>query len=306
MKNLFIKLALIGLVGLVIFAFLSNLVKRLPKESKTTQATIGGTIQSQKSPTTNLKETVENTLIDAEGIYGIAVKNLNTGESYYLNEHRTFEPGSLYKIWILATAFNQIENGKLKEDEVLNQEISILNAKFHISSESAELTEGKITLSVKEAMEQMITISDNYSALLLSERIRLSTVKAFLQGNNFNESSLGEPPKTTPYDIAWFFEKLYKGELANQENTDKMLDILKRQTLNSKLPKYLPENTIIAHKTGEISYFSHDAGIIFTPNGNYIIAVLSESEIPSQANERIARISQEVYNYFTKNSETQQ
>ncbi len=300
MKKLFYKLFLISLIGLVIYVLLNSFVEIKPEEPKNTQITVSNTVQPQKNPAVNLKKVVENALTDIKGTYGIAVKNLNTGETYYINEHGIFEPGSLYKLWILATAFNQIENGKLKEDEVISREIALLNETYHISSESAEQTEGRITLTVKEAMERMIAISDNYSALLLSERIKLSAVKAFLQENNFNESSLGEPPNTTPYDIALFFEKLSKGELANQENTDKMLAILKRQTLNSKLPKYLPENTIIAHKTGEIGYFSHDAGIIFTSNGNYIITVLSESEIPSQADERIAGISQEVYNYFTK------
>lgn len=306
MRKQIIKFLLFtGLTGLIIYIAFRSFINQKPEKSRYPETNIIVSPLQPQAQTifASLEEKVTETLLGTKNNYGIAIKNLRTGGSYYFNEHKEFEPGSLYKIWILATAFNQIENGRLKEDEVLNQEIAILNEKFHISSESAELTEGQITLTVKEAMEQMITISDNYSALLLAERIRLSTVKAFLQGNNFNESSLGEPPKTTPYDIALFFEKLYKGELASQENADKMLDILKRQTLNSKLPRYLPENTLIAHKTGEIGYFSHDAGIVYSPSGNYIIVVLSESEIPSQADERIARISRAVYDYFTKESE---
>lgn len=302
MKKLFIKLILISLVGFTIYVFFNSLIKIRSKESKTIQITINNTAQPQKNPTINLQKAVENALAGTEGIYGIAIKNLENNESYYFNEHKEFEPGSIYKLWILATAFNQIGNGELKENEVLSQKISVLNDKFHIPPESAELAEEQITSTVKEALEQMIVISNNYSALLLSEKVRLTTVKAFLQENNFNQSHLGEPPITTPYDTALFFEKLYKAELANQENTDKMLDILKRQTRNNKLPRYLPQETVIAHKTGEIGLFSHDAGIVYTFNGDYIIAVLSESDSPSQADERIARISQEVYKYFMKDS----
>lgn len=255
------------------------------------------------SKNNTLENTIESVLEGAKGTYGIAIKNLKTGKSYYSNERRVFETGSLYKVWVLTTAFYKIEKGVLKENEILSQEVLVLNEKFNIASESAEKTEGKITLSVKDAMERMITISHNYAALLLTEKMKLSSVAAFLTENGFWESSVGtdgSQPTVTPADMALFFEKLYKGELANEENTDKMLGLLKRQRLNNKLPKYLPQDTIIAHKTGELGWFTHDAGIVYAPNGNYIIVVLSESSSPAGAQDRIAQISKAVYEYFER------
>lgn len=246
----------------------------------------------------SLEMAVDNILAGTEGTYGVVIKNLKTSKAYYLNEHRIFEPGSLYKIWVLATAFNQIEEGNLKEEEILSQDVSVLNRKFDIDLKYAEATKGRITFSVKETMEQMITISHNYAALLLSERVKLSSMSAFLKEHHLNESALGQPPQTTPYDIALFFEKLYKGEFANEENTQKMLAIFKRQALNNKLPKYLPQDTLIAHKTGEIGFFTHDAGIVFLNKGDYIIVVMSESSSPVAAEEKIAEVSQTAYNYF--------
>ena len=77
-----------------------------------------------------------------------------------------------------------------------------------------------------------------------------------------------------------------------------MIGLLKMQKLNEKLPKYLPNGTVVAHKTGEIDFLTHDAGIIYTKNGDYIIAIFSESDYPPGAKERIAQISKAVYNYF--------
>ncbi len=71
-------------------------------------------------------------------------------------------------------------------------------------------------------LNQMITISHNYAALLLTEKVKLSTVAKFLQTNGFKESNVGtngEAPVTTPSDIALFLEKLYKGQLANPTYT---------------------------------------------------------------------------------------
>lgn len=280
------KIKLLGFILLVV------LVAVILNKSQSANHTINQRVDN------SLKNSVYNALKGARGTYGIVVKNLKTGEDYSINTHKVYEPGSLYKIWVMATAFDQIQNGILKTDEKLSEDVNVLNNTFNIASKTAEMTEGIITLTVNQALEQMITISHNYAALLLMERIKHSSVKSFLAKNGFNESSLGEPPHVTPYDIALFFEKLYKGELANKEYTNRMLNLLKKQKLNDKLPKHLPKDTIIAHKTGEINFFTHDAGIVFLDEGDYVIVVLSESNFPPGAEERIAQISKAVYDYF--------
>ncbi len=307
MNQRFIKLTIYVLIaGAFIYVALNRLTRYDSTESSLKQVhteipASSTEIPNQTNPHEDgLKTAVEQALKGTKGTYGVVIKNLKTGESYSMNEHRVFEPASLYKLWIMAEVFNQIQDGKLKEDEILSQDVSVLNEKFHISSESAELTEGTITLKVRDALHLMIANSNNYAALLLTEKIRLSNVKTFLKENNFNESFLGEPPKTTAYDIATFLEKLYKGELGSQKNTQKMIDILKKQTINSKLPKYLPQEVSIAHKTGEIGYFTHDAGIVFSNRGDYVIVVMSESDSPSEAEERIANVSKAVFDYFEK------
>ncbi len=247
----------------------------------------------------NLKEAVDKALLGSEGTYALAIKNLKTGELYYLNEHKSFEAGSLYKLWVLVAAFNAVEKGTLAEDEVLSESVAILNNTFGVAPDGAELTEGTVTLTVTQALEQMITISHNYAAYLLVEKIGNPAIRAFLTAHGFTESSLNNPPQTTPADLALFFEKLYQNQLANPESTEKMISILKRQTLNNKLPRYLPENTAVAHKTGEIDYLTHDAGIVYTDKGDYVIVVLSESDLPAGAEERIAEVSKNVYDYFT-------
>lgn len=251
----------------------------------------------------NLEAVVQKSLDDAKGTYGIFIKNLNSNETDYVLAHRVFDTGSLYKLWVMAETIRQIQNGQLKMDEVLSEDVNVLNKDFNIDPDLAELQDGTITLTIDQALNQMITISHNYAALLLTKRIKLSSVKQFLQDNNLAESTVGtsgENPTTTPSDMALFFEKLYKGELVNEENTQKMLDLLKKQQLNKKLSKYLPEEVDVAHKTGEIGWFSHDAGIVYTNFGNYIIVVLSETQSPAGAEERIATLSKAVYEYFKK------
>ena len=249
----------------------------------------------------SLKDAALEPLQDSTGTYSIVVKNLKTGELFYQDEHRHFDSASLYKLWVMATVFQQIEKGNLKEDQLLSEDIETLNNDFGIDPDVAELTDGVVSFTVKDALKQMITISHNYAALLLTKQIKLSTVAQFLKDNGFYESSVGtngDNPNTTASDMELFLDKLYHGKLANPENTQKMIDLLKGQQLNDKLPKNLPDNVVIAHKTGELDFFSHDAGIVYAPQGDYIIIVMSESNLPAAAEDRIAQVSLSVYNYF--------
>jgi beta-lactamase class A len=76
-----------------------------------------------------------------------------------------------------------------------------------------------------------------------------------------------------------------------------MIDVLHAQTFNSGIPAGLPEAVRaaarVAHKTGEISSVTHDAGLVFLPGRPpYAIAVLTGAG--SEASDRfelIARIS---------------
>jgi len=239
-----------------------------------------------------------NSLKDSQGTYAVVIKNFKNGQEFALNENRVYEPGSLYKLWLMATVYTHIKDGRLKEDDILSQNIPTLNQKFAIID--PELTEGGITATVSQSLHQMITISHNYAALLLAEKVGNSQIKVFLNQNGLNASDIGDPPQTTASDIALFYEKLYRKELVTPEFSDKMIEILKKQQLNDGLPRYLPPETIVAHKTGDLGWFKHDAGVVFTQKGDYLIIILSESDSPTGAQNRIALLSKAVYDYFNK------
>ncbi len=252
---------------------------------------------------TQVQNAVNRALEGTTGKYAVAIKNINTGDTFYMNENEVFESGSLYKLWVMARAYQAIERGDFKEEDPLPADIAGLNKVFGIPSSEAEMQSGVISFTVGSALRQMITISHNYAALALTEKVKISSLEKWLLENGFEQSKVGEEeeyPQTTAKEIMVYFEKLYKGEMGNPENTQKMLDLLKAQQLNDKLPKKLPEGTTVAHKTGEIGNFSHDGGIVYTPSGDYIIVVMSDTKIPAAAEDRIADISREVYNLYSQ------
>lgn len=309
------------MLRLVLFVFLlvftlniitNTYLNSKPKENglfispiATVKAVIKKTITdiNSKENSKQLEEIVLNQLKTSKGSYAVVIKNLDTGERYLLNEHKVFETASLYKLWVMGEVYRQIENGNLTKDQVLAANVEDLNRVFNIASESAERTEGGISWPVQVAVKNMITISDNYSALLLSSKIKISNVTQFLRDNGLTESKVGtanDSPLSTASDIALFFEKLYNEELGGKTSTTEMISYLKNQQINTKLSNLLPENSVIAHKTGELGAFSHDGGIVYLPKGNYIIVIMSETDSQTRANTNIAQISKKVYDYFNK------
>lgn len=294
----------LGLTGI----FAVDLLGLLPKGNLLSRGSLvvpvsGKLISPPSAPPkieSGLGKTVSLALAGTQGTYALVIKNLKTGETFSANDRRVFDSASLYKFWVMGAAYDQIQKGTLKEDEILSKNIADLNNDFGISSEDAELSEGTLTLTVHSALEQMITISHNYAALLLSEKVGLSNIREYLSERDITESTVGNVPRTTAHDVALFLEKLYNGEIADEDSTKKMIDLLKRQKLNDKLPKYLPDYVTIAHKTGELDSFSHDSGIIYANTGDYIIVILSESNNPDGANDRIGLVSKAVYQYFQK------
>lgn len=306
MKNKFYVVLPIACAIILLILVVSSL-----QSQSTSQELISPIAQSQSNPNVmgvEIKEenndtlslAVQKALEGSEGSYAIVIKDMNTGKVYEKEENKSFEAASLYKLWIMGEVVRRLEDGTMKEEDVLSGEVKDLNERFKIATEAAELQDGTVSMTIKEALNEMITVSHNYAALLLSAKVRLSNVTKFLENQGLTESKLGEPPSTTAKEIALYLEKIYKKELVNMHGSEYMLELLKNQEKNSKLPKYLPKEVVMAHKTGEIGGFSHDAGIVYTNNGDYIIVVMSESDNPQGADERIANISQNVYAVFTE------
>ncbi|MEK7127786.1 MAG: serine hydrolase [Patescibacteria group bacterium] len=246
-----------------------------------------------------LKNVVEKSLEGTTGKYAIVIKNLKNGTYYAQNENDVMHAASLYKMWLAALVFEKIRNGKISGDDVMADSVQNINSYYGIPDEDAELTEGYFKYTVSKAVNQAISISHNYAALMLLKKIGgYDEVELFLRENKLNNSSFKIKPQTTAADMAYYLQQIYKKQVGDEQISEWLLTVMAKNRLNEGLPKYLPQTMQISHKTGEIFGFKHDAGIVFTPAGDYIIVAMSESNSPFGAEERIAQLSKAVYDYF--------
>lgn len=266
-------------VIIIIVTFLGNLGSRKDELLNPFIAS-----ESGEAPATPLGSLITSVLNGTEGRYGIFIKNLKTGESFFLREEEKFDAGSLYKLKLMVLVFERIKDGRLSEKEGVEADVKELNEYFDISDKDAELKEGVLNFTVKSALEQTITISHNYAAMALTKKV--------------NAKNLAEP--VTPNEIGNFFEDLYNGKIIDGDYSRQMLELLSRQKINDRIPKFLPEEARVAHKTADLGYFEHDGGIVFSAKGDYIFVTLTESKIPDSTGRKIAQISKAVYEYFNK------
>lgn len=95
-------------------------------------------------------------------------------------------------------------------------------------------------------------------------------------------------------------EKIYFQNCITPKYDKEMLELLKQQQWDWKLPKGIPHNALIAHKTGENSRVEADVGIVFSPKCDYIICVSVMEYGTKKTHQVFADISGCVYKYFNE------
>jgi beta-lactamase class A len=103
--------------------------------------------------------------------------------------------------------------------------------------------------------------------------------------------------QSTAREMSQLLLQLLKGELAAAATTEEMLDVLRGQFYDSRLPRFIKEQALVAHKAGETPpYVLNDAGIIFHEGGPTIVTVFVNENQGTvlQVEEVIGRIAKDL------------
>ena len=237
---------------------------------------------------------------------GIIVKDLNSDKWILrLNKSKVFQSASIIKIPIMIEVLRQVEIGKLKLDKKI-----AINEKDKVDfSIISELSVAEY--SIIDLISLMIIISDNTATNILIDLVGYDSVRDLMSSLNFKNTKLnrkmmdfkaieeGRTNTTSLIEMAGILEMIYKNEILNEDNSKLALDIMKRQLHKDCLSRYLDEDTVIAHKTGELKGLNHDIGIVYSDKCTYMIGIFTENGEDNLTNKRlIGNISKLVYDYF--------
>lgn len=258
----------------------------------------------------DLSEIVNENLPGNNGQYAVYIEDLSDGENYSLRSLDSVTAASLYKLFLLAAALKEIEDGNLKLEGQLSISKQELIKNLGEDEFGIEDLPNQIEFSIQEALERVGRISDNFAAIMLGNKIGWEKVQQMVSDLGAKNTSIKDPIQTSAEDIALFFKKLYRKEIVSVKVSEELEKYLALNQFNDRIPAGVPKDTRVIHKTGELAGVRHDAGIVYLTNltnksnKSYVIVLLSKDlQYEDEGVEALARISQRVYEYFQHKSD---
>ena len=276
-----------------------------------------------QAPGADLKTRVQK-LIDISAAGGaevaVAMKTLDGRNELLIDPDQKFHAASTMKVPIMIELFRQAEAGVLKLDEPLpirNEFHSIVDGSvYQLSVGDDSDTDvyahvGK-TMTLRELCEAMITVSSNFAANLLIERVGAGNVRKtvgrlgadgmlVLRGVEDQKAfDKGLNNETTARALETLMLKIAQGQAVGPRADAEMAAILKRQKFHDAIPAGLPDGTVVGHKTGNITKIHHDAAIVYGPRPYVLVVLVRGIQDQKVSGPLIASISREIWNGLSR------
>jgi beta-lactamase class A len=150
----------------------------------------------------------------------------------------------------------------------------------------ANIAEGK-QLTIREVAQEMIRSSDNTATNILIHEIGMDAINQNLVKLGMTKTRLnrimmdteavkqGRENYVNVVEINALLRLIYDKKVATPALCDEMIGILKNCADTTTIPRNLPKDLIIAHKTGGLPYVRGDAAIIYTSKP-FIVSIFIE------------------------------
>ncbi len=259
-----------------------------------------------------MREMIEQKIRSAKGRIGIYYENLVTGEKYEVlhgTHDDVFESASVIKLWVMSSAYELAEQGKLDLDEKVTIREEDLVPGPGIPNYQDDLMRGRLTedmfpesgvlnylqpglsLSIRDLIRIMILISDNSAMNILTDILGMDNINDHIRGLGASKTVLkrklfdtrpevlGKENLFSLKETADYFRLMYEGKLVSGDASKEMCAILQNQQNTYKMPFYI-RRLPIAHKTGEDTGIENDVGIVFSDEPYIFCFAANEADEP--------------------------
>ncbi|HSI10788.1 MAG TPA: serine hydrolase [Chthoniobacter sp.] len=252
---------------------------------------------------------------------GVHVFDCETERTFSHDGDRWFHAASTMKVGVLISLFHAAHTGRVRLNDrlhVRNRFRSIVDRSIFRVQRDRDADAGVHrrvgrSMNLLELVEPMITRSSNLATNLLLEFLTPDFVQStlgtagidgvrILRGVEDNVAfDNGINNTLTAQGLVGLFRLLREDRLFTEPERRQMLDILFAQEFNSMIPALLPPSTPVAHKTGEISTCTHDAGLVLPPGRRpYAVAILTQHPAGLDNTQKtVAKVSRMVYEFIT-------
>lgn len=280
---------------------------------------------------TLLKQTIDLTGFD--GITGLYLLNISTLEEVHFayqagyniptNPDVAFTTASIVKIPIMTSIFRRINEDEDAETLNLLQKMIIESGNDPADWVMERVIHSSLApLEVTEDMQQL-----GLENTFLAGEFGLGSplLKVFKTPANQREDISTDPDlynQSTTSDLGMLLGDIYHcadngqgtfkavfGDEITQAECQIMIDYLAQNKMPSLLEAGVPDVTEVAHKHGWVTYNGimqtlGDAGIIFSPGGDYILVIFlyhPEQLIWDNASFLVGQLSAAIYNFYNQN-----
>jgi beta-lactamase class A len=224
-------------------------------------------------------------------------RNLTTGQEFAREPDTKVRTASTIKLPILCALEAQVAAGKVKWDERV-----ILKPADKVTGSGVlgSLADGT-DLTIRNLATLMIIVSDNTATNLVLNRITADAVNDYLDTIGITTtrsnrkvrgdgtklaaaegwSKAGRLPEnerfglgvSTPREMVKILEMLHQGKIVSPEASKDILGILKLQQFKTGIGRHVPDDVMVASKSGSLDALRSDVGIAYTKGGPIALAI---------------------------------
>jgi len=245
----------------------------------------------------------------------VAARSVDGRFELLIDPDKPFHAASTMKVPVMIELFRQARAGTVSLDAPLpirNEFRSIVDGSSYKLSEGDDsdtlvyAAVGK-TLTLAQLDEAMITVSSNFAANLLIEKLGVENIRAtvtrlgaggmqVLRGVEDQKAfDKGLNNSTTARGLLVLFDHLAHGTAVDTASDEAMVAVLRRQKFNDAIPAGLPTGIDVAHKTGTITRIHHDAGIVFAKRPYVLVILVRGVQEQKESAAVMAAISRAIY-----------
>ncbi len=277
------------------------------------------------SKTDLLRKKIEQIVSEKNAIVGVSIIGNNGKDTLSLNGDERFPMQSVFKFHIALAVLSEIDKGKLSLDQIVEIHKEELWKGFWSPLRDENPNGGSFT--IEKLIQYTVSHSDNTACDVLIRLIGTpKTVEECIKKSGieeiqirFNEEEMQTKwenmfqnwttPNASSETLKLFFEN--KNNLLSKSSYDFFWKTNKETTTaKGRIRGQLPEETIVAHKSGSsginketgITGAVNNIGIVFLPDGTYFIisVFVTDSKENSKANDKIiADIAKATYDFYT-------
>lgn len=208
---------------------------------------------------------------------GVAVLHTEHGRWAGHNADRVFYAASTFKLAVLYEVERRVSAGELSYDDRLTLTGEDFAEDLGTLDRVPVGPDG--TVSIGQALEAMVTLSDNATAVAIMRLVSPAAIDATLREvglRTMSVNTVGLP--ATAADLALLMRAIVEGVGVAPEQSEHMRDLLVRQTVRHGIPAAAGGGAMVGNKTGTWPGSTNDVAFVETDGGTYVIAIMAEGD----------------------------